>query len=164
MLVVVVLVCYCTALICLCSCAFCSIATPSPVPPLLPPPPPPLHPPAPQATRPPSQVVFGGIDRRKEALDDLAVLQCEQESWFAPEKAAVGPAARAFHAATCIGRQMFLFGGHVYVKQQHKLHQFNDLWCLNTVGAGAAAGSGTGFGLSRSICGLARLPPPIRPP
>lgn len=57
------------------------------------------------------QVVFGGIDRHKEALDDLAVLQCEQEAWFAPEKAAVGPAARAFHAAAVIGSKMYLFGG-----------------------------------------------------
>lgn len=56
-------------------------------------------------------VVFGGIDAHKEALDDLAVLQCEQEAWFAPEKAAVGPAARAFHAAAAVGRKMYLFGG-----------------------------------------------------
>lgn len=32
--------------------------------------------------------------------------QCDQEAWFAPDKAAVGPAARAFHAATAIGRKM----------------------------------------------------------
>ncbi|PRW60075.1 rab9 effector with kelch motifs [Chlorella sorokiniana] len=77
-------------------------------------------------------VVFGGINAQKEALDDLAVLQCDQEAWFAPDKAAVGPAARAFHAATAIGRKMFMFGGHVYLKAQHKLHQFNDMWCLDT--------------------------------
>lgn len=70
-----------------------------------------------------AQVVFGGIDAGKEALDDLAVLQCDQEAWFAPQKAAVGPAARAFHAAAVVGSRMYLFGGHVYVKQQHKLHQ-----------------------------------------
>ena len=34
------------------------------------------------------------------------LLQCDQEAWFAPDKAAVGPAARAFHAATAIGRKM----------------------------------------------------------
>jgi hypothetical protein len=72
--------------------------------------------------------VFGGIDRNKEALDDLAVLQCDQEAWFAPEKAAVGPAARAFHAAAVVGSRMYLFGGHVYVKQQHKLHQVGAGW------------------------------------
>ncbi|KAI7835438.1 hypothetical protein COHA_010667 [Chlorella ohadii] len=77
-------------------------------------------------------VVFGGINAQKEALDDLAVLQCDQEAWFAPDKAAVGPAARAFHAATAIGRKMYMFGGHVYLKAQHKLHQFNDMWCLDT--------------------------------
>ncbi|KAI3436230.1 hypothetical protein D9Q98_002284 [Chlorella vulgaris] len=77
-------------------------------------------------------VVFGGIDGSKEALDDLVVLQCDQEAWFSPDKAAVGPAARAFHAAAVIGRKMYLFGGHVYVRQQHKLHQFSDLWCLDT--------------------------------
>lgn len=33
-------------------------------------------------------------------------MQCDQEAWFAPDKAAVGPAARAFHAATAIGRKM----------------------------------------------------------
>ena len=32
--------------------------------------------------------------------------QCDQEAWFAPDKAAVGPAARAFHAAAAIGRKM----------------------------------------------------------
>ncbi len=122
------------------------------------------------------QVVFGGINERKEALDDLAVLQCDQEAWFAPDRAAVGPAARAFHAAAAVGRRMYMFGGHVFVRQQHKvghraqlvvqghadcqctrilmfsglsgfvcteqspvrcpfvqIHQFNDLWCLDTV-------------------------------
>ncbi|KAL4458993.1 hypothetical protein ABPG75_013858 [Micractinium tetrahymenae] len=77
-------------------------------------------------------VVFGGINERKEALDDLAVLQCDQEAWFAPDRAAVGPAARAFHAAAAVGRRMYMFGGHVFVRQQHKIHQFNDLWCLDT--------------------------------
>ncbi|KAL4431596.1 hypothetical protein ABPG77_001438 [Micractinium sp. CCAP 211/92] len=77
-------------------------------------------------------VVFGGINERKEALDDLAVLQCDQEAWFAPDRAAVGPAARAFHAAVAVGRRMYMFGGHVFVRQQHKIHQFNDLWCLDT--------------------------------
>ena len=43
------------------------------------------------------------------------------------------PTCRAFHAGTVIDRRLYIFGGHVYVKQQHKLHQFNDLWCLNTV-------------------------------
>ncbi len=59
-----------------------------------------------------------------------------QEAWFHPYNeapAAIGPAARAFHAAAVLDRRVFIFGGHVYVKQIHKLHQFNDLWCLNTV-------------------------------
>jgi host cell factor len=45
----------------------------------------------------------------------------------------VGPAARAFHAAAAIGRRMYIFGGHVFVKQSHKLHQYCDTWCLDTV-------------------------------
>eukprot|EP00887_Chlorella_sp_A99_P006672 scaffold3.g6672.t1 len=77
-------------------------------------------------------IVHGGIDASKEALDDLHVLQCEQEAWFSPEPAAVGPAARAFHAAAVIGRRVYIFGGHVFIKAQHKLHHFHDLWCLNT--------------------------------
>lgn len=77
-------------------------------------------------------IVHGGIDRNKEALADLSVLQCDQRAWFQPEARAVGPAARAFHAAAAVGRRVYVFGGHVFVKAQHKLHQFNDLWCLDT--------------------------------
>lgn len=78
-------------------------------------------------------VVHGGINKNKDALEDLVVLQYAQEAWFQPGPAAVGPAARAFHAGCAIDRKLYIFGGHVYVKQQHKLHQFNDLWALNTV-------------------------------
>lgn len=39
-------------------------------------------------------VVHGGINRNKDALDDLVVLQYDQEAWFTPGPAAVGPAAR----------------------------------------------------------------------
>ena len=89
-------------------------------------------------------IVHGGIDVSKEALDDLHVLQCEQETWFSPERAAVGPAARAFHAAAVIGRRVYIFGGHVYVRAQQKLHQFSDLWCLNTVGGWGGGGGRVG--------------------
>lgn len=60
-------------------------------------------------------------------------LQCDQEAWFTPGQAAMGPAARAFHCGAAMGRLLFVFGGHIYVPQHKKLHQFNDMWCLNTV-------------------------------
>lgn len=44
----------------------------------------------------------------------------------------VGPAARAFHAACVAGHYIFIFAGHVYLPEQKRLHQFNDLWALNT--------------------------------
>ena len=63
-------------------------------------------------------IVHGGINRHKEALDDLVVLQYEQEAWFQPQGSAgatavVGPAARAFHSGCVLDRKLYIFGGQV---------------------------------------------------
>jgi hypothetical protein len=77
-------------------------------------------------------VVHGGIDRTKAALDDIVVLHVQDGTWFRPESPPVNPAARAFHAAAAVGARLFVFGGHVFVPQQQRLHQFGDLWALDT--------------------------------
>ena len=77
-------------------------------------------------------VIHGGINALKEAQADLAVLQVAQEQWLDLEPSAVGPAARAFHAACVIGSKVYIFEGHVYIPEQKRLHQFNDLWALDT--------------------------------
>lgn len=78
-------------------------------------------------------VIHGGINSQKEALADLSVLQVANEQWVPDlEPSAVGPAARAFHAACSIGSRVFIFAGHVYLPEQKRLHQFNDLWVLDT--------------------------------
>ena len=53
----------------------------------------------------PALTVSGVIDQ--EADDQLAddQLALDQEAWFQPGKGALGPAARAFHAAAVIGRR-----------------------------------------------------------
>ena len=76
----------------------------------------------------------GGLSEEKYALGDLAVLQTGTEAWFHPKtdgKAA--PLARAFHCGCAIGPRVYVFGGHVWVKEKKGLEKFNDLWCLNTV-------------------------------
>ncbi|KFM28720.1 Host cell factor 1 [Auxenochlorella protothecoides] len=78
-------------------------------------------------------IIHGGINREREALDSLAVLGLDQGSWNSPSNpTGPGPSARAFHAGAVLGRRLYVFGGHVYVKQQARLHAFNDLWCLDT--------------------------------
>jgi len=78
-------------------------------------------------------VIFhGGVSANKEALADLRVLQVAQEEWLPLEPAMVGPAARAFHGACVVGPKVYIFAGHVYLPDQKRLHQFNDLWCLDT--------------------------------
>lgn len=54
--------------------------------------------------------------------------------WNEPMSASgLGPAARAFHCAASVGSHLYLFGGHVYVKEKKGLHKFDDLWELDTV-------------------------------
>lgn len=77
-------------------------------------------------------VIHGGINSQKEALADLSVLQVANEQWLELEPSAVGPAARAFHAACALGSRVYVFGGHVYLPEQNRLHQFNDLWVLDS--------------------------------
>lgn len=61
------------------------------------------------------------------------MLGLDQGSWNSPSNpTGPGPSARAFHAGAVLGRRLYVFGGHVYVKQQARLHAFNDLWCLDT--------------------------------
>jgi hypothetical protein len=83
-------------------------------------------------------VIFhGGVGPTREALSDLAVLSVDQQEFLQLEASpsAVGPAARAFHAAAVCGRHLFVFGGHVFLPEAKRLHQFNDLWALDTVRA-----------------------------
>ncbi|KAG7669580.1 hypothetical protein Ndes2526B_g05921 [Nannochloris sp. 'desiccata'] len=77
-------------------------------------------------------VIHGGINSQKAALADLSVLQVANEQWLDLEPSALGPAARAFHAACSIGPRVYIFAGHVYLPEQKRLHQFNDLWVLDT--------------------------------
>lgn len=77
-------------------------------------------------------VIHGGINLQKRALDDLSVLQVEEQQWLPLKPAAIGPAARAFHAACTIGKDVYVFAGHVYLPEARRLHQFNDLWALDT--------------------------------
>lgn len=54
--------------------------------------------------------------------------------WLEPVPASrSGPDARAFHCAATMGARIYLFGGHVYVKEKKGLHKFDDLWTLDTV-------------------------------
>ncbi|KDD76383.1 hypothetical protein H632_c247p0, partial [Helicosporidium sp. ATCC 50920] len=76
-------------------------------------------------------IVHGGINSQREALDDLVVL-ASGGAWFRPAPSALGPAARAFHCAAAVGRSLYVFGGHVFVRQQSKIHHFGDLWRLDT--------------------------------
>lgn len=77
-------------------------------------------------------VIHGGINLNKQALDDLHILQVEQQEWLDVPHSAVGPAARAFHAACVINGSVAIFAGHVYIPEKKLLHQFNDLWLLNS--------------------------------
>lgn len=78
-------------------------------------------------------VVHGGIGEAKQALRDVAVLEVGGRHWLSPAPASgTGPASRAFHCATAVGRSLFLFGGHVYVKEKRGLQKFNDMWALDT--------------------------------
>ncbi len=66
---------------------------------------------------------------------DVHVLEMGSGHWLEPAPASgSGPAARAFHCAAVVGGAMFIFGGHVYVKEKKGLQKFDDLWRLNTVG------------------------------
>ncbi|GLI63873.1 hypothetical protein VaNZ11_006989 [Volvox africanus] len=98
-------------------------------------------------------VVFGGVsysDSADSALDhhaalaDVTVLQAEGDMWFAPQVSPANadglhPEPRAFHCAAAVDRRMYIFGGHVMsydsVLNKKRRRFFNDLWCLDTVGA-----------------------------
>ncbi len=60
------------------------------------------------------------------------MLQVANEQWLDLEPSALGPAGRAFHAACALGSRVYIFAGHVYLPEQKRLHQFNDLWVLDT--------------------------------
>ncbi|KAK9823333.1 hypothetical protein WJX72_001997 [[Myrmecia] bisecta] len=77
-------------------------------------------------------VIQGGLSEHKKALGDLVVLQVGSDAWFHPELVGKGPAARSFHCGAAIGSRLYLFGGHVWVKEKKGLQKFNDLWCLDT--------------------------------
>lgn len=81
-------------------------------------------------------VIFGGLSEDKYALGDLKVLQARTVAWFHPEVPnSASPPARAFHCGGAIGKRVYIFGGHVWVKQARGLQKFDDLWCLDTVRA-----------------------------
>lgn len=82
-------------------------------------------------------VVHGGLSEGKYALGDVVVFQAEGNTWSRPNLPGSGPHARAFHCAAAVSTKVFLFGGHVWVKEKKGLQKFNDLWCLNTVCPGA---------------------------
>lgn len=78
-------------------------------------------------------VVHGGIGENKSPLRDVSVLEVGGRHWLCPAPASGGgPAARAFHSAAAVGRRLFLFGGHVYVKEKRGLQKFDDMWALDT--------------------------------
>ena len=78
-------------------------------------------------------VVHGGLSEGKYALDDVVVFQTESNAWSRPGISSSGPHARAFHCAAAVSTKLFVFGGHVWVKEKKGLQKFNDLWCLNAV-------------------------------
>ncbi len=78
-------------------------------------------------------IVHGGFSEGKYALGDVVVFQTEGDAWSRPDIPSAGPHARAFHCATVVSTKVFMFGGHVWVKEKKGLQKFNDLWCLNTV-------------------------------
>lgn len=84
-------------------------------------------------------VVHGGLSEGKYALADVVVFQTEGNAWTRPDIPSTGPHARAFHCATVVNTKIFVFGGHVWVKEKKGLQKFNDLWCLSTVSAPVAS-------------------------
>ncbi|DBA80892.1 hypothetical protein WJX77_007438 [Trebouxia sp. C0004] len=77
-------------------------------------------------------IVHGGLSEGKYALGDVVVFQTEGHAWSRPDIPSAGPHARAFHCAAVVSTKVFMFGGHVWVKEKKGLQKFNDLWCLNT--------------------------------
>lgn len=107
-------------------------------------------------------IIHGGINSKKEALSDLSALSVEQQEFLELEQSAVGPAARAFHAACCVGHRVFIFGGHVFLPEQRRLHQFNDLWALDTVRPSCKEGRSISATATRSCCAVTHLlAPPL---
>lgn len=78
-------------------------------------------------------VVHGGLSEGKYALGDVVIFQAEGDTWSRPDIPSDGPHARAFHCAAVVSSKVYMFGGHVWVKEKKGLQKFNDLWCLNTV-------------------------------
>ena len=79
-------------------------------------------------------IVHGGLSEEKYAMDDLTVLQATSAAWFHPEVPnTIRPPSRAFHCGAALGRKVYIFGGHVWVKAMRGLQKFNDLWTLDTV-------------------------------
>jgi hypothetical protein len=80
-------------------------------------------------------IVHGGLGEDKIALGDLLVMPCSSNAWSVPREALNGahPPARAFHSSAVHGSRLYIFGGHVWVKEKKALHKFNDVWMLNTV-------------------------------
>ena len=71
---------------------------------------------------------------RLSSCRDVHVLEMGSGHWLEPAPASgSGPAARAFHCAAVVGGAMFIYGGHVYVKEKKGLQKFDDLWRLDTV-------------------------------
>ena len=88
-------------------------------------------------------VIFGGLSEEKYALGDLKVLQARTVAWFHPEVPnSTSPPARAFHCAAAVGKKVYIFGGHVWVKQMRGLQKFDDFWCLDTVSGPSKVASG----------------------
>ena len=88
-------------------------------------------------------VIFGGLSEEKYALGDLKVLQARTVAWFHPEVPnSTSPPARAFHCAAAVGKNVYIFGGHVWVKQMRGLQKFDDFWCLDTVSGPCKVASG----------------------
>ncbi|EIE22836.1 galactose oxidase [Coccomyxa subellipsoidea C-169] len=78
-------------------------------------------------------IVHGGLSEEKYAMDDLTVLQATSAAWFHPEVPnTIRPPSRAFHCGAALGRKVYIFGGHVWVKAMRGLQKFNDLWTLDT--------------------------------
>lgn len=65
----------------------------------------------------------------------MNVLSLEQGSWITPAgspREGDRPPARAFHAGAALDERLYIFGGHHFIKEQNRLHTFNDCWCLDT--------------------------------
>lgn len=91
-------------------------------------------------------ILFGGVRaiaaqgaEGHTATNSVHVLTGDgSNTWFMPQVSHKPPQARAFHAASVVGTDVYVFGGHVLTSESEAAKRkrifYNDLWRLDTVG------------------------------